>query len=237
MVPEGSCRGILYGIENGIFLPGYLGRARSYERGLPEGWIALQAPLKVRASGSLTAYRDWLIAHIRSSPRQVVLGGHSMGAALAVLAAAEVPERIAGLVLVAPSGLPISKPVRRIVRDFLARVAAGRFRARDVFVPLADVARAPRAALGVAGALRRLDVSQELQRLREAGVRGTVIACATDTLTPPQSSRRIAHLLGAEYRELRVDGGHVWMFGRWNLLADELKAASLPSSRMRTTSP
>lgn len=191
----------------------------------------------MRASGSLAAYRDWLVAHIRSAPGEVVLGGHSMGAAVAVLAAAKIPERVAGLVLVAPSGLRIEKPLRRIVHDFLAQLLAGRFRARDVLLPAADIARAPRAAAWVAGALRRLDISRELQTVRDAGVPATVVACATDTLTTPQSARRIAHLLGADYRELRLDGGHVWMFGRWNLLADELQAAAVRSSRMRTTSP
>jgi pimeloyl-ACP methyl ester carboxylesterase len=218
---------MLQDIETKIFLPGYLGRARSYEPGLPEGWVALQAPLEVRARGSLAAYRKWLVAHIRAAPGEIVLGGHSLGAGLAVLAAAEVPERIAGLVLVAPSGLPIRKPVQRIVHDFLAQLMAGRFRATDVLLPATDIARSPRAAVWIAGALRRLDISEQLRILRDAGVPATVIACATDTLTTPQSSRRIAHLLGAEYRELRLDGGHVWMFGRWNLLAEELKAASL----------
>lgn len=216
---------MLYDIETKIFLPGYLGRASSYEPGLPEGWIALQAPLEVRARGSLANYREWLVEQIRAAPGEVVLGGHSMGAGLAVLAAAEVPERISGLVLVGPSGLPIGKPMQRIVHDFLAQLFAGRFRARDVLLPAADMARAPRAAVWIAGALRRLDITDQLRAVREAGVPATVIACATDTLTTPQSSRRIAHLLGAEYRELRLDGGHVWMFGRWNLLADELKAA------------
>jgi pimeloyl-ACP methyl ester carboxylesterase len=225
---------MLCGIESGIFLPGYLGRARSYEPGLPEGWIAVQAPLEIRASGSLGTYRDWLVAHVRAAPGEVTLGGHSMGAALAVLAAAEVPERVAGLVLVGPAGLPLAKPVRRIVKDFLAQLLAGRFRARDVLLPLADVARAPQSALWVARALRRLDISAELRTVRDAGVPAAVIACATDTLTTPASSRRVAELLGARYRELRLEGGHVWMFGRWNLLAEELRAAGYEASTTRS---
>jgi pimeloyl-ACP methyl ester carboxylesterase len=208
-----------------IFLPGFLSRARSYDAGLPDGWVSLQAPLAVRSSGSLERYRDWLVERISDLPEKVVLGGHSMGAALAVLAAARFPDRVSSLVLVAPSGLPISKSVRRILRDFSAQVLAGRYRADDVLPPLADLARSPRGSVRVARALRRLDLSREMERVRDAGVPVTVIACATDTLTTPGSSRRIAHLLGGRYRELRLDGGHVWMFGHWQLLARELSSA------------
>jgi pimeloyl-ACP methyl ester carboxylesterase len=150
-----------------------------------------------------------------------------MGAAAAILAATRLPERIARLVLVAPSGLPITKPTSRIARDFLRNVSAKRFRPSDVVPPLVDAARAPRAAIRLGRALRRLDLSREMATLREAAVPATVIACTTDTLTTPASSRRMAELLGARYRELDLEGGHVWMFGRWDVLARELDGAVL----------
>jgi pimeloyl-ACP methyl ester carboxylesterase len=212
-------------IDAGIFLPGYLGRARSYEPGLPAGWSALQAPPPVRAQGSLGLYSDWLVEEVSRLRRAVVLAGHSMGAATAVLAAARLPERISRLILVAPSGLPITKSTGRIAHDFLRNVVAKRFCPADVLPPLADAALAPRAAVRLGRALRRLDLSREMTEVRQAAIPATVIACSTDTLTTPASSRRIAELLGARYRELDLEGGHVWMFGRWDLLARELDSA------------
>jgi pimeloyl-ACP methyl ester carboxylesterase len=210
---------------NRIFLPGYLGRARSYEPGLPPGWLALQAPAAIRATGSVERYAEWMIEEVRARGGKAVLGGHSMGAGVALLAAARAPELVEGLVLVAPSGLPISKPGWRIVRDFLRHVAAGRYRASDVLAPLGDLARHPQAGLRLARTLRRIDLSDEMRAVRETGIRSTVIGCRTDTLTPPTLTRRIAELLGADYRELDLDGGHVWMFGSWHLLAAELRRA------------
>jgi hypothetical protein len=43
----------------------------------------------------------------------------------------------------------------------------------------------------------------------------TVVGCSTDTLVTSDSCRRAADLLGARYDELEVEGGHMWMFGRW----------------------
>lgn len=210
---------------NRFFLPGYLARASSYEPGLPSGWVALQPPWRVRATGSLAAYADWLVEEVRAGGGSAVVGGHSMGAGVALLAAARAPDLVTGLVLVGPSGLPISKPTWRIARDFLHQVSIGRYRASDVLPPLGDLARRPRAEIRLARTLRRLDLSHEMRALREAGIPATVIGCRTDTLTPPQLTRRFAELLAAEYRELDLDGGHVWMFRRWHLLRAELERA------------
>ena len=217
-------------IRRRIFLPGYLARSRSYEPGLPDDWIALQAPLEIRATGSLERHRDWLVEHIADLGQPVVLGGHSMGASVAVMVAARAPERVAGLVLVAPAGLPISKPIRRITQDFLRHLAAGHFRPVDVLLPALDLVRAPQAAVRAGRTVRRLDLSEELRAVREAGVRTTVIACATDTLTTPTSARRVAELTGGSYRELRLEGGHVWMFGCWDRFAQELAQAACPAT-------
>ncbi len=158
-------------------------------------------------------------------PGRVILGGHSMGAVVAVLAGTRAPERVAGLVLVGPSALPIVKPVWRMTYDFGRQVVAGRFGPGDLLRPLADLARSPRAARRLARSLCRLDLSSELAAVRDAGIPATVIACSTDTLTTPESCRRIAELLGGTYRELHAAGGHVWMFGSWHLLARELERA------------
>ena len=38
-----------------------------------------------------------------------------------------------------------------------------------------------------------------------------MIGCATDTLTTAAHCRRVATLAGADYRELELTGGHMWM--------------------------
>ena len=145
-----------------------------------------------------------------------------MGAALAVIAASAAPERVSGLLLIAPAGLPLSKPIRDSALDFARQVRAGRHEAGAVLESAADLLRAPRAALRLALALRNLDLSREMRTIARARVPATVIGCATDTLVTPAHCRRAAALLGARYRELALDGGHTWMFGRWHLLAGVL---------------
>jgi Asp/Glu/hydantoin racemase len=45
--------------------------------------------------------------------------------------------------------------------------------------------------------------------VRATGIQAELIACASDTLVTPAHSRAIARLLGADYRELELDGGHM----------------------------
>jgi hypothetical protein len=49
-----------------------------------------------------------------------------------------------------------------------------------------------------------------------------VVACASDTLVTPLHCRRVAELLGGEYRELDLAGGHTWMLDSWPQLAQLL---------------
>jgi hypothetical protein len=71
-----------------------------------------------------------------------------------------------------------------------------------------------------------LDLREEMTRVRRQGIPVTVIGCDTDMLTPPQHCRRPAELVGGRYRELRLDGGHVWMFGGWPSLVRALDGAT-----------
>ena len=160
-----------------------------------------------------------------------------MGGALAILAAATVPKRISALVLLAPAGLPLEKPVTNSLRNFVAQAAAGRYRLRDVVSSATELAASPRASVRLVRELRQLDLSAEMIRVREAGVRTTVIGCATDTLVTPDQCRRTARLLAASYRELSFDGGHVWMFGRWHRLARELARPEAISGLSRSAPP
>jgi homoserine acetyltransferase len=47
--------------------------------------------------------------------------------------------------------------------------------------------------------------------VRAARVPVRVFGCSTDTLVRPESSKRLARALDAEYVELDATGGHMWM--------------------------
>jgi Mg-chelatase subunit ChlD len=157
-----------------LFLPGWGAPAALYEPGLPDAWRALEPPSFAASGGSLEAYRRWLGVELSRAGRSP-LGGHSMGAALAILAAA-------------------------------ARA-------------LAAVARAPRAAFALAEEVRALDLRRECARVRAAGIPVLVVGCSTDTLVTRGHSQALADALGAEYRELTLAGGHMWMLRAHELLA------------------
>ncbi len=206
-----------------VFLPGFGARAATYRRGLPEDWEPLQPPLRSRAA-TLPSLREWLVADVCRRPGRTILAGHSMGAALAILAASRAPEHVAGLVLIAPAGLPLTKPVRFSVRDGIGQLREGRHRPRDVLASVVDLARTPAASVRLVQALRRLDLSTTMRAMQTLRIPTLVIGCASDTLVSPSHTRSIAKLLGADYRELASSGGHVWMFGDWPRLRRELSA-------------
>ena len=144
-----------------------------------------------------------------SSP--LTLGGHSMGAALAVAVAALEPDRVERLLLVAPAGLPLAKPITASLRDFWSQVTAGAFNSAQLVRAAGRFFVAPRAAYKLARAVRALDLTAELLAVRERGVRCDVVACLGDTLTPVSHCRRIARLAGADYHQIDAAGGHMWM--------------------------
>jgi pimeloyl-ACP methyl ester carboxylesterase len=206
-----------------LFLPGFGAPASLYTRGLPDGWTALDPPA-FRHAPDLEAYVGWLVREVERSPAPVRLAGHSMGGALSVLAAAAVPDRVAGLTLVSPAGLPLTKPVRASIADFGGHLRAGLIPLWAIAATAAQTVRAPTAAVRIARRLRGLDLTRELGLVRAARIPASVVACTTDTLVTADHCRRIARMLGAQYRELRLSGGHMWMFSDWPVLADELAA-------------
>ena len=205
-----------------LFVPGWGAGPELYEQGLPTGWIALEPPSFRRGRGSFECYRRWLVDEVRSRGAPVVLGGHSMGAALSVAVAAEIPEQVGGLLLISPAGLPLTKPIRRSIVDFSAQVARGRYPLRSVVRGAAGVLAAPRPAFDLARRVRSLDLSTEMQRVRRHRVPTTVVGCVTDTLVTIRHCREAARLLGADYRELTLPGGHMWMLGASDQLRREL---------------
>jgi hypothetical protein len=96
------------------------------------------------------------------------------------------------------------------LRDFARQLASGSY-PREILGSILAAGRAPRAAVRLARSVHALDLGRELKALRARGVRVTVVGCASDTLTTPMHCRRVAALAGADYRELSVAGGHMWM--------------------------
>src|SRR5471030_1314918 len=94
-----------------LFLPGWGAPARLYRRLLAADWTALEPPSFRDARAGLASYSAWLAEELYRRDEPVWLAGHSMGGALAVLAAAEDPGRIARLTLISPAGLPLGKPM------------------------------------------------------------------------------------------------------------------------------
>jgi pimeloyl-ACP methyl ester carboxylesterase len=209
-----------------LFVPGWGAGPELYEEGLPGGWIALAPPSFRRGRGSFERYRRWLVDEVRSCGGPVVLGGHSMGAALSVAVAAEIPEHVHELLLISPAGLPLTKPIRRSLADFSAQVVRGRYPMRSVLRSVGSVLAAPRPALDLARRVRSLDLSTEMQRVRRHCIPTTVVSCVTDTLVTIRHCQEAARLLGAQYRELTLPGGHMWMLEASDELRGELARAT-----------
>jgi pimeloyl-ACP methyl ester carboxylesterase len=203
-----------------LFVPGLGAPPAMYSRALDARWRVLSPPSFTQSKGSLHAHVAALVDEIDSSPEPASIAGHSMGAAIAILATLERPESVDRLVLVAPAGLPLTKPVRHSLGDFARQLTAGSYPFAATAGALGSALRAPRAAMRLAAGVRSLDLTPELRRVASLGVPCAVLGCTTDTLTPVEHCRRIAELVGGRYRELRLPGGHVWM------LTDQASLAS-----------
>jgi len=204
-----------------LFIPGWGAPAALYEPALPADWRVLVPPSFAASAGSLSAYRRWLRLELRARGR-TPLGGHSMGGALAIFAAAEAPELVERLVLVAPAGLPLDKPIRKSIRDFVRQLRSGAYPRGVAASATAAIARAPRAALTLAFEVRGLDLRRECARIRAAGIPVTVVGCVTDTLVTCDRVRLLADLLGGTYEELDSAGGHMWMLSEHERFAATL---------------
>jgi pimeloyl-ACP methyl ester carboxylesterase len=205
-------------MDSRLFLPGWGAPASVYTPGLPSSWQVLEPPSFAASGGSFGAYRRWLDLELRTRGRSR-LAGHSMGGALAILAAADTPELVERLVLIAPAGLPLDKPIRESLRDFARQIVGGDYPRRAAAAALLPLLRAPPSAFALAERIRALDLRRECARVRAAGIPATVIGCVTDTLVTTDRARALAEALGARYEELDLRGGHMWMLGDPALLA------------------
>ncbi len=193
-----------------VFVPGFGALPSFYRDALAPDWTVHEPP-SFRGAWSLEARLDALRATLACADGPVTLAGHSMGAALAVTVALEQPDRIERLLLVAPAGLPLTKPVAASIRDFLCQAVARTYPTRDLARTLRDALFAPRATMRLARAVRALDLREQLQLVRRRGIPVDVVACVGDTLTPLEHCKRIARLSGGRYREVDAAGGHMWM--------------------------
>lgn len=215
--------------RTGLFVPGWGAPAGFYRRGMPAGWEVLELPSFRSSGGELDNYRCYLRDELESRPFRTTLAGHSLGAALALLAADERPDRVEALVLLAPAGLPYSRPLSASAITFLSQVARRRYPLRELSPALLNAALAPRAGLRLAREAHDLDLTPVLERIRARGIPCTVVACTRDRLAPPAHCRLLATRLDADYRELDSRNGHIWMISE----PERLKATLDASSRGR----
>lgn len=214
----------------GLFVPGWGATPGLYRAGLPEGWVALGLPSFRSTGGDFGAYGRWLVEEIARRPTPIVVAGHSMGGTLALLAAAELPELVEQVVMLSPAGLPLTKPMRASVRTFTRQVLRGCYPARELGRMVLGAVAAPRSALKLARTVHGLDLAPELERIRASGVRCTIVACAGDELTTSAHCRALAAALDADYRELDAAEGHIWPVTQPDLVARELRAATMSPS-------
>ena len=193
-----------------VFVPGFGASPAFYRAAIGDRWDVHEPP-SYRRAPTFEARVEFLVADLeRSGP--TVVGGHSMGAALAVAAAAIRPGLVERLLLIAPAGLPLTKPIRRSLADFAGQVVRGAYAPRELALAIGSLLTAPCQALRLGRAVRSLDLRRELDSVRAHAIRCDVVACAGDTLTPPAHCREVARLSGGTCRELAARGGHAWLF-------------------------
>ena len=193
-----------------LFVPGFGARASFYRDALGDGW-SVHDPPAFRSGAGFNAHVDALHRRLEASEQPLTLAGHSLGAAAAIVATARAPGLVAQLLLIAPAGLPLTKPLTRSLRDLRDQARNGVYPRGELRRALLDALAAPVSALRLARAVRALDLRGELEQLRHAGVPCDVVACVGDTLTPVEHCRRVADLSGARFREITARGGHMWM--------------------------
>jgi pimeloyl-ACP methyl ester carboxylesterase len=210
-------------VSEGIFVPGWGAPAMLYRRGAPEGWTVLELPSFRRSRGTLARHRDRVRAALEAQRAPVALAGHSLGGALAVVAAADAPEAVSRLVLVSPAGLPLTKPIRASALTLGGQVIRGAYPPAALARMAAAALSSPRATLALARAAHDLDVSDELAVVHASRIPCAVVCARADRLTTGAHCRHIAELLGCEYRELDTRAGHIWPVTQPDLLRRELE--------------
>ncbi len=170
-----------------------------------------------QALGSIESYSDWLKSFIdRLGLRQFILGGHSMGGAIALDYALRWPNSLKGLVLIG-TGARL-----RVLPELLDKLAKGIVPPEFVnymYGPetgetLLDRARSEISSTNPSifhsdlSACNRFDV---IGRLGEIRVRALIICGSKDLLTPPKYSRFLHDQIGAGTLVEIEGAGHMVM--------------------------
>ncbi len=175
--------------------------------------------------GQFDALRDWLLAGLLRHGQPVTLAGHSLGAALAIAAAADRPDLVERLILFSPAGLPLSKPMRSSFWLLVKQVVQGLYPAREVGAVVRETIRHPAATYRLSREAHDLDLRDEMTRVAVAGIPAQVVACTSDTLTTPAVCRTVAATLGCGCEEIE-GAGHMWMLSDWPRFRALLSGAS-----------
>jgi pimeloyl-ACP methyl ester carboxylesterase len=215
-------------VASRLLVPGWGAQASLYHRAVPAEWEVLQPPSFRASHGELANYRDWLRAELDRREGPFTLAGHSFGAALIVMAAAERWAPVARLVLISPAGLPLTKPMPRAGLAFVRQFLTGAYPLRPALQSAFGAAVAPRAGLTLAREVYRLELREELEEIRRRGIPTTVLCATSDTLTTCEQCREIARLAGGESREFDVSGGHVWFLAATDEFRRGLSVGSAP---------
>lgn len=181
-------------------------RHRVYTVELPGfGWLRRGA-----RRFSLTDAPDWLAAWMRELRLEgATLVGHSMGALICARVAAERPEYVGRLVLVAPAGFGSERSFIGHVLPLLAAVRGAPLAFIRVLV--ADAVRAgPASLLHAARALVRHDFVEPLRDVRAPTL---LVWGERDPLTSPALGELLQALL-PQSRLVVLPGAHVPMFER-----------------------
>jgi pimeloyl-ACP methyl ester carboxylesterase len=191
-------------------------------RRLPQATVlALDLPGHGRSDGpgceTIEGYRDALVGFLDgAATHRVVIVGHSMGGAVALLAALTHPQRVAGLVLIGtgarlrggPSVLERLNSNSKNVIDSILRSAWAESTPEELTrlarQPLDEVS--PQVIHADLRACRRFDV---VGRLNEIGAPTLVICGQEDHMTPPEYSRQLAENIPGARLLVIENGGHM----------------------------
>ena len=174
----------------------------------------------------LSAAADWLLAWAEAAGlERFDLAGHSMGAAIAVRVAAEQPERVRRLALVAPAGLHL-RPLagHGLPLAFTLRRSGPRL----LWLLGRDAARAgPRTLVRATLEVAADDVRAELRRVAAP----TLVLCGErDALVPPAVGEVVREALPDAELVVLTGAAHVPMLERPDACAQALLAFLQPGA-------